>query len=86
MTQNKLHRIIPFLILVSCLMCCLHTEAQRARNRRRGIIDTVRVDTLGTDSVSLDTITGKKKQPLDAPVTFEANDSSVFTEGGFAHL
>ena len=86
MTQNKLHRIIPFLILVSCLMCCLHTEAQRARNRRRGIIDTVRVDTLGTDSVSLDTITGKKKQPLDAPVTFEANDSIVFTEGGFAHL
>ena len=86
MTQNKLHRIIPFLVLMACLMFCLNTDAQRARNRRRGIIDTVRVDTLGTDSVSLDTISGKKKQPLDAPVIFEASDSIVFTEGGFAHL
>ena len=28
----------------------------------------------------------QKKQPLDAPVTYEANDSIVFTQGGYAHL
>ena len=86
MKQSKLHRIIPFLVLVSCLMFSVDTDAQRARNRRRGIKDTVRVDTLGTDSVALDTLGSKKKEPLDAPVTFEANDSIVFSEGGFAYL
>ena len=86
MKQSKLHRIIPFLVLVSCLMFSVDTDAQRARNRRRGIKDTVRVDTLGADSVALDTLASKKKEPLDAPVTFEANDSIVFSEGGFAYL
>jgi hypothetical protein len=28
----------------------------------------------------------KKKQPLNAPVVYEANDSIVFTQGGYAHL
>ena len=86
MTQNKLHRIIPFLLLAACLMCCLDSGAQRARDRRRGINDAARVDSLGTDSIALDTIGKKKKEPLDAPVIYEANDSIVFTEGGFAHL
>ena len=86
MTQNKLHRIIPFLLLAACLMMCVDTGAQRARNRRRGINDSIRVDSLGTDTVALDTVGGKKKEPLDAPVIYEANDSIVFTEGGFAHL
>ena len=86
MKQSKLHRIIPFLVLVSCMMFSVDTDAQRARNRRRGIKDTVRVDTLGADSVALDTLASKKKEPLDAPVTFEANDSIVFSEGGFAYL
>ena len=86
MKQSKLHRIIPFLVLVSCMMFSIDTDAQRARNRRRGIKDTVRVDTLGADSVALDTLASKKKEPLDAPVTFEANDSIVFSEGGFAYL
>ena len=85
MTQNKLHRIIPFLVLAACLMLSVDTDAQRARNRRRGE-SAVRVDSLGRDTVALDTIGVKKKEPLDAPVTYEANDSIVFTEGGFAHL
>ena len=85
MTQNKLHRIIPFLVLAACLMLSVDTDAQRARNRRRGE-SAVRVDSLGKDTVALDTIGVKKKEPLDAPVTYEANDSIVFTEGGFAHL
>ena len=86
MTQNKLHRIIPFLVLVACLMSGINADAQRARNRRRGINDTIRVDSLGKDTVALDTVGGKKKQPLDAPVVYSAADSIVFTAGGFAHL
>lgn len=38
------------------------------------------------DTLSIDTVAPKKKQPLDAPVIYEANDSIVFTEGGYAHL
>ena len=34
MTQNKLHRILPFLVLAAMLMLCVNTDAQRARNRR----------------------------------------------------
>ena len=86
MTQNKLHRIIPFLVLVACLMSGINADAQRARNRRRGINDTIRVDSLGKDTVALDTVGDKKKQPLDAPVVYSATDSIVFTAGGFAHL
>ena len=86
MKQSNLHKIIPFLVLVSCLMFSVDTDAQRARNRRRGIKDSVRVDSLGTDSLASDTLGRKKKQPLEAPVTFEANDSIVFTEGGYANL
>ena len=86
MTQNKLHKIIPFLVLVACLMSGINADAQRARNRRRGINDTIRVDSLGKDTVALDTVGGKKKQPLDAPVVYSATDSIVFTAGGFAHL
>ena len=86
MTQNKLHRIIPFLLLIACLMFSVDINAQRARNRRQGAGATTRVDSLGADSLATDTVGGKKKQPLDAPVTYEANDSIVFTEGGFAHL
>ena len=87
MTQNKLHRILPFVVLAALLMLCIDTDAQRARNRRGERNDTIRVDSLGTDTVALDTLGGKKKkEPLDAPVIYEATDSIVFTEGGFANL
>ena len=87
MTQNKLHRILPFVVLAALLMLCIDTDAQRARNRRGERNDTIRVDSLGTDTIALDTLGGKKKkEPLDAPVIYEASDSIVFTEGGFANL
>ena len=83
MTQNNLHRFIPYILLVVCLMLCVDSGAQRARRQRQGAI----ADTLAQDTVALDTIGGKKKsQPLDAPVVYEASDSIVFTEGGLAHL
>lgn len=42
--------------------------------------NVLKADTLSAESVK------KKKQPLDAPVVYSANDSIVFTQGGFAHL
>ena len=50
----------------------------RSRVGRISQTDSLRVDTLAAPE--------KKKQPLDAPVTYEANDSIVFTQGGYAHL
>lgn len=48
--------------------------------------DSLKVDSALVDTLSIDTVAPKKKQPLDAPVIYEANDSIVFTEGGYAHL
>lgn len=67
-------------------MLSVSTGAQR---RKRGPIsgnDTLKADTIFVDTLLVDTIAPKKKQPLDAPVVYEANDSIVFTEGGLAHL
>ena len=52
-------------------------------SHRRGMRDTLQPDSLRMDTLAA---SGKKKQPLDAPVTYEANDSIVFTQGGYAHL
>ena len=43
-------------------------------------------DTLAADSLRQDTVATKKDNGLDAPVTYEANDSLVFTQDGYAHL
>ena len=94
MTSKTTYRYIPFVLLVVFLMLSMNSGAQRARrNRNRPVaIDTARVDTaividsLTGDTVFLDTIGQKKKQPLDAPVDYEAKDSLVFTQGGFATL
>ena len=55
-------------------------KSMRARSRVNGISQT---DSLEVDSVA---VPEKKKQPLDAPITYEANDSIVFAQGGYAHL
>ncbi|WP_317308826.1 putative LPS assembly protein LptD [Phocaeicola plebeius] len=46
--------------------------------------DSLALDSLGMDSLASDTT--KKKEPLDAPVIYEASDSIVFTKEGYAHL
>lgn len=73
-----------------------YAEAQRVRGKRpvsdrnRNPVDSlssdslVNADSLAMDSLALDTT--PKKEPLDAPVIYEASDSIVFTKGGFAHL
>ena len=43
--------------------------------------DSIASDTLANDSVEVE-----KKDGLDAPVSYEANDSIVFTQEGYAHL
>ena len=47
--------------------------------------DSLPGDTLLSDSLRTDTVP-RKKEGLDAPVTYEASDSIVFTQNGFAHL
>ncbi len=91
MTSLKRHRFITIILLFACLLLSLDSGAQRRRRasataKRALNIDSTAVDTLGADTLAVDTLAKKKKQPLDAPVIYEANDSIVFTEGGFAHL
>ena len=72
--------------------CSFYAEAQRVRGKRmRGgektdslHRDSLALDSLGMDSLAADTT--KKKEPLDAPVIYEASDSIVFTKEGYAHL
>ena len=79
-----------------------YAEAQRVKGKRtrqdslavknfasQGA-DSLLRDSLAGDSLAMDSLTSDsthhKKDPLDAPVFYEANDSIVFTKAGFAHL
>ena len=85
--------IISFILLIVLLMLPDEATSQR---RRRGMIasNTVqtdslnRKDSLGADAVvvRVDSVAPTKKQPLDAPVIYESNDSTTFTLGGAATL
>lgn len=74
--------IISLLFLVVILSL---TDGAHAQKRKPGGLssDTIKADTVAQDSLSLKS---KKKQALNAPVKYEASDSIVFTQGGFAHL
>nr|WP_308769040.1 putative LPS assembly protein LptD [uncultured Bacteroides sp.] len=61
----------------------------RGGDRNSVTADSLQRDSLAMDSLGMDTLaadTAKKKEPLDAPVIYEASDSIVFTKGGYAHL
>ena len=85
--------IISFILLIVLLMLPAEATSQR---RRRGMIasntaqtDSLnRKDSLGADTVvvRVDSVAPTKKQPLDAPVIYESNDSTTFTLGGAATL
>lgn len=85
--------IISFILLIVLLMLPDEATSQR---RRRGMIasntaqtDSLnRKDSLGADTVvvHVDSVAPTKKQPLDAPVIYESNDSTTFTLGGAATL
>ena len=83
------------------MSCCfsLYAEAQRVKGKRArkdsaGLrtdslpSDSLLPDSLATDSLMSDSLASDSsdKQPLDAPVVYEASDSIVFTKGGYAHL
>ena len=85
--------IISFILLIVLLMLPDEATSQR---RRRGMIasntaqtDSLnRKDSLGADTVvvRVDSVAPTKKQPLDAPVIYESNNSTTFTLGGAATL
>lgn len=87
MTPLKANTFISFILLFVLLLLSGEAASQR---RRRGVVppERLQTDSLRRDSLQVDTlaVTEKKKQPLDAPVTYEANDSIVFAQGGYAHL
>lgn len=80
MTPLKRHRFITFLLLFACLLLSLSTGAQRRKRNPASGNDSLKVDSTLVDTLSIDTVAPKKRQPLDAPVVYEANDSIVFTE------
>lgn len=92
MTSFRRTTYLLLSLFVFGFFCSFYAEAQRVRGKRmRGgektdslHRDSVALDSLGMDSLALDTT--KKKEPLDAPVIYEASDSIVFTKDGYAHL
>ena len=74
--------------VVDSLKQDLTGKAKRGR-RRRGEqpADSVAVDDLAAaDTTATDSVAPKKKDGLEYPVTYEASDSTVFTQDGFAYL
>lgn len=92
MTSFRRTTYLLLSLFVFGFFCSFYAEAQRVRGKRmRGgektdslHRDSLALDSLGVDSLAADTT--KKKEPLDAPVIYEASDSIVFTKEGYAHL
>lgn len=93
MTPLKANTFISFILLFVLLLLSGGAASQRRSGRSvppdNQLTDSLqRRDTLTADSLQRDTITAPppKKDALDAPVAYEANDSIVFTQSGYAHL
>ena len=92
MTSFRRTTYLLLSLFVFGFFCSFYAEAQRVRGKRmRGgeKTDSLHRDSLGMDSLGMDSLaadTTKKKEPLDAPVIYEASDSIVFTKEGYAHL
>lgn len=88
MTPLKANSFIAFILLFVLLLLSDGALSQRRRERVASS-GKQRIDSLHIgDSLQRDTVPvlPPKKTELDAPVTYEANDSIVFTQSGFAHL
>lgn len=89
MTSFKKTRYTLLFLLMASLFSSFYAEAQRVRGKRNRTAGTSQTDSTATDTLAADTLardTTAKKQPLEAPVIYEASDSIVFTKGGFAYL
>ena len=92
MTSFRRTTYLLLSLFVFGFFCSFYAEAQRVRGKRMWggektdslHRDSLALDSLGMDSLAADTT--KKKEPLDAPVIYEASDSIVFTKEGYAHL
>ena len=92
MTSFRRTTYLLLSLFVFGFFCSFYAEAQRVRGKRMrggektGSLhrDSLALDSLGMNSLAADTT--KKKEPLDAPVIYEASDSIVFTKEGYAHL
>ena len=87
----KYRVIISILALLTLVFCSLDASAQRRRNTRVNprpsvmLPDSLATDSLRNDTLALDSVP-KRQETITAPVDFEASDSIVFTQNGFAHL
>lgn len=93
MTPLKANTFISFMLLFVLLLLSGRAVSQRRGRRITPPVSQVadslqKRDTLPEDQVRRDTLpaVAPKKQALDAPVTYEATDSIVFTQGGIANL
>lgn len=92
MTPFKRHKFIPYIFLLICLSFTFGSGAQQRKHTISSSKDSLKVDSLKIDSVEKDSLVNdslsknKNKTTLDAPVTYEANDSIVFNEEGYAQL
>lgn len=92
--KNVLKRniIISFLLVGILVFIANEVYSQRLHKDKLPRADVMqtrtlhRIDSLKLDSLRMDSLHPKKKQPLDAPVVYEASDSIVFEKGGYAHL
>lgn len=87
----KAKHIISIFILLLLLFVPDSLMSQRRKREKATVTTdstTVSKDSIGKDSLAVDSVSlkPKKKKPLDAPVTYEASDSIVFEQGGYAHL
>ena len=84
----KSRNIISLLAVLLLLLVADNAQAQRRRTQRVPEPPvqrdgSVAADSLATDSLSADST---RRTTLDAPVTYEATDSIMFTQGGYADL
>lgn len=91
--MSSLKKTIYILFLLFSLGCFFsaYASAQRVKGKRERKLrtempaDSLTADTAAVrDSLHADSVPAK--EPLTAPVVYEASDSIVFTKGGFAHL
>lgn len=101
MTSFKRTTYIFISLFVLGFLSTFYAEAQRVKERKSKQVntsvsksDSSEVDSLALDSVALDSLAAdslatdsvEKKEPIDAPVVYEASDSIVFTKDGMVHL
>lgn len=77
--------LLPAMLLLSGEAASQHRRP-RIEQPQTQQKDSLAGSSLPNDSLAADTASAKKDNGLEFPVTYEATDSIVFTQSGFAHL